>query len=96
MGFTAAAITVTHVYAVIVGTGTPSCTIDPYHNTARNGGGGGTDILNAATAVTSITTGSDLTSFTDDTIPANSWIVFKTTAVTTCTQVTCTITYTVD
>jgi hypothetical protein len=96
MGFTAVAITITHVYGVIAGTGTPTLTIDPYHNTSRNGGGGATDILNVATAVTSITTVTDLTTFNDATIPANSFIVLKTTAMTTVTQATITIKYTVD
>jgi hypothetical protein len=93
MGYTPVAITVTNVYAVIKGT---SCTIDPYHNTDRSGGGGATDILDNATAITSTTTGSNLTSFNDATIPANSWIVLKTTAVSACTQLTVTIKYTVD
>lgn len=96
MGFTFVAITVIEVQAVVVGT-SPSVTIDPYHNTDRSGGGGGTDILDAATAVTSTTTGSNLTSFNDATIPADSWIVLATTAQSgTVTQMTVTIKYTVD
>ena len=93
MGFTFVAITVTEVQAVIVGT---SCTIDPYHNTDRSAGGGATDILDNATAITSTTTGQNLTSFTDATIPADSWVILETTAVTACTELTVTIKYTVD
>lgn len=93
IGFTFVAITVTEVQAVVVGT---SCTIDPYHNTDRSAGGGGTDILDNATAITNTTTGQNLTSFTDETIPADSWIVLATTAITACTEVTVTIRYTID
>jgi hypothetical protein len=93
MGFTFVAITIVELQAVIVGT---SCTIDPYHNTSRSGGGGATDILTAATAITNTTTGQNITSFNDPTIPADSWIVFKTTAVTGCSQITVTMKYTVD
>jgi len=96
MGFTFVAITVQEMQCVVVGT---SCTIDPYHNTARNGGhAGGTTLLDSATACTSITTGTNYTGATlnDVTIPADSWIMFHTTAVTACTEVTLTIKYTVD
>lgn len=93
MGFTSVAITVTNVYAIILGT---SCTIDPYHNTTRNGGGGATDILTAPVAITSNTTVSNNTSFNDATIPANSFIMFRTTAVTACTQITMSVKYTID
>ena len=93
IGFTFVAITVTEVQVVIKGT---SCTIDPYHNTDRSGGGGATDILAGPTAITNTTTGQNITSFNDDTIPADSWIVFVTTAVTACTEITLTINYTVD
>jgi uncharacterized protein (DUF2237 family) len=99
MGFTFVAITVVEMQCVIVGTGTPSCTIDPYHNTARNGGhAGGTTLLDTPTACTNITTGDNYTGATlnDVTIPADSWIVFHTTTQTTCTEVTLTIKYTID
>ena len=96
MGFTFVAITVQEIQAVVVGT-TPSVTIDPYHNTSRNGGGGATDILDAATAITNEAVGQNLTSFNDATIPADSWIVLATTAQTgTVTELTVTISYTVD
>jgi hypothetical protein len=96
MGFTFVAITIQEVQSVVTGT-TPSCTIDPYHNTSRSGGGGATDILTSATAITNETTGQNLTSFTDATIPADSWIVFATTAQTgTVSEIIVTMRYTVD
>jgi hypothetical protein len=96
MGYTFVAITVQEIQAVIVGTGSPSCTINPCHGTDRSSATN--TLIDSPTAVTSTTTGSNITgaSLNDVTIPADSWIVFKTTASTTCTQVTCTIKYTVD
>ena len=91
VGYVPSSITISHVYAVVVGI---FCTIDPYHNTSRSGGGGATDILSAPAEI--LATGSDLTSFNDPTVPSGSWIMFKTTGVSACTQVTCTIKYTVD
>ena len=97
MGFTFVAITVTEVQAVVVGSDTPSVTIDPYHNTDRSAGGGDTDILDNATAITSETSGSNLTSFNDATIPADSWVVLEITAQSgTVDELTVTIKYTVD
>jgi hypothetical protein len=96
IGFTFVAITVTEIQAVVVGS-SPSVTIDPYHNTDRSGGGGATDILSSATAITNTTTGQNLTSFNDATIPADSWIVLATTAQSgTVTELQITINYTVD
>ncbi len=74
------AITITEVQAVVKGSSTPSVTIDPYHTLDRSGGGAENDILDAATAITGETTGQNLTDFDDPTIPADSWIVLKTTA----------------
>jgi len=96
MGFTFVAITVTEVQAVLKGTANgQSVTIDPAHDTDRSAAGN--DILDAATAITSLTTGSNLTSFDDPTIPADSYIILKTTAMAgTVTELTVTIKYTVD
>ena len=97
MGFTFVAITVVEIQAVLVGSATPSVTIDPFHNTDRSGAGGATDILTSATAITSVTTGQNLTSFNDATIPADSWIILLTSAQSgTVTELTVTITYTID
>jgi hypothetical protein len=87
------AVTVREVQAVVVGT---SCTIDPYHNAQRGGAGAGGDVLNVATAITNTTTGQNLTTFADATIPADSWLIFKSTAVTACTEINVTFRYTVD
>ena len=87
------AVTIREVQAVVVGT---SCTIDPYHNTDRSGGGGATDVLDAATLINNTTTGQNLTSFTDATIPADSWLILETTTSTSCTELTVTFRYTVD
>jgi len=96
MGFAFAAITVTEIQAVVVGSSTPSLTIDPYHSTSRTGGVDN-DILASATAITNTTTGQNLTSFDDPTIPADSWVIFKTTAKSgIVTEATITIKYTVD
>jgi hypothetical protein len=96
MGFTFVAITVQEIQAVVEGSA-PSITIDPYHNTSRAGGGGATDILASATAITNTTTGQNLTSFNDATIPADSWIIFEATAESgTNDSITVTITATVD
>lgn len=95
MGFTFSAITVTEVQAVVKGSATPSVTIDPSHSTDRSAAGN--DILNAATAITNTTTGQNLTSFDDATIPADSWIWMISTAQSgTVDEMTVTIKYTID
>jgi hypothetical protein len=74
------AVTIREIEVVIVGT---SCTIDPYHNPSRSGGGGATDILNAATAITSTTSYNipgDGGTLNDVTIPADSWLMMEVTA----------------
>lgn len=95
LGFTFVAITITEIQAVVVGSDTPSVTIDPSHSTDRSAAGN--DILAAATAITNTTTGQNLTSFDDPTIPADSWIWLLTTAQSgTVDELTVTIKYTVD
>ena len=92
-----AAVTIQELQATVVGSSTPSVTIDPYHNTNRAGGGGATDILASATAITNTTTGQNLTSFNDATIPIDSWLVLATTAQSgTVTSLTVTFRYTYD
>lgn len=88
------AITITNVYAVVRGT-TPSVTINPVQTTDRSAAG--TAILSAATAITNTTTGQDLSTFNDATVPSGSWIVLKTTATSgTVDEITVLISYKVD
>lgn len=88
------AMTISNVYAVVKGT-TPSVTINPVQTTDRSSAG--TAILTTATAITNTTTGQNLTSFNDATVPSGSWIVFKTTAQSgTVTELTITIAYDID
>jgi len=77
MFFTPVAITVSQINAVVVGS-TPSVTINPTHGTSRAAVTNA--ILASATAITNTTTGQELTSFGDATIPADSWVALKTTA----------------
>lgn len=90
------AVTIREIEAVIVGT---SCTIDPYHNTDRSAGGGATDVLSAATAITATTSYNipgDGGTLNDVTIPADSWLVMEVTAADSCTQISVTFRYTID
>ncbi|MHA2163346.1 MAG: hypothetical protein ACXABF_13075, partial [Candidatus Thorarchaeota archaeon] len=75
--FTDVAITIQSIRAVVRGT-TPSVTINPRHSTDRSAAGN--TILSSATAITNTTTGQNLTSFNDATVPASSWIWLETTA----------------
>jgi hypothetical protein len=79
VGFTFVAITITEIQAVVKGT-TPSITIDPYHTTSRDTISN--DILTTPTAITNTTGGQNISSFADATVPADSWIVLETTAIT--------------
>ncbi|KKM63643.1 hypothetical protein LCGC14_1509460, partial [marine sediment metagenome] len=94
LGFYFFAITIIEVQAVVVGT-SPSVTIDPEHRTARDTTG--LDILASPTAITNEGAGQNLTSFDDPTVPADSWIILLTTALSgTVTELTVTIRYTID
>lgn len=73
-----AAVTITEVVAVVVGSSTPSVTIEPQHNTDRSAAGN--NVLSSATAITNTTTGQTLTGFDDATLPADSWLWLETTA----------------
>jgi len=72
------AVTVRELQCVVVGSATPSVTINPKHGTDRSAAG--TALLNAATAITNTTTGQNLTSFTDNTLVADSFLWLETTA----------------
>jgi hypothetical protein len=71
------AVTITKVVGVLTGDYT-SVTINPKHSTDRSAAGNA--LLSAATAITSTTTGTVITSFSDATIPANSFLWLETTA----------------
>jgi len=78
MFFTDDAITVTQMNAVLKGTSTPSVTWTIRHNSDRNATGA--EVVTSGTTTTSTTTGSEVTSFNDETIPAGSWVWLETTA----------------
>ena len=88
-------ITITNIYAVIRGSDTPSVTINPVHTLDRSDSG--TAILSVPAAITSTTTGHNLITFNDATVPAGSWIVIKTTDQSgTVYELNITIIYTID
>jgi len=88
-------ITITNIYAVIRGSAVPSVTINPVQTLDRSAAG--TAILSAPVAITNTTTGQNLTTFNDATVPAGSWIVIKTTAQSgTVLELCVTIIYTID
>ncbi len=72
------AVTIREVHAVVVGSSTPSCTVNPKHHTDRNNAGNA--VLDSATAITNTTTGQTLTAFTDATVPIDSFLWLETTA----------------
>ncbi len=77
--YTSAAVTITAVEGVLAnGTSTPSVTVDLKHHTDRSNVGN--DVFAAPRAVTSTTTGDNLTLGGDVTIPANSFVWVETTA----------------
>ena len=79
MFFTNKAITVTEMRAVLNnGTSTPSVTWTIRHNSDRSATGA--EVVTGGTTTTSVSTGSDVTSFNDATIPADSFVWFVTTA----------------
>lgn len=75
--FTNIAITITKMNIALVGT-TPSLTVTVRHAADRSATGN--EVVTGGTVVTSTTTGQDITSFNDATIPANSHIWIETTA----------------
>lgn len=75
---TEVAITIAEIRAVVQGSSTPSVTVQIYHDT--NISGASNTVLTSATAITNTTVGQSLTSFNDATVPADSWLIFVTTA----------------
>lgn len=75
--FTPVAITVSKIVAVLVGSGSITYTVrhDPDASATGN------EIVTGGSTVTSSTTGGVVTTFNDATIPANSWVWVKLTAV---------------
>lgn len=76
--FTNVAITITKMNAVLVGSATPSLTVTVRHSTDRSAAGN--EVVTGGTVVTSTTSGHDITSFNDATVPANSHVWLETTA----------------
>lgn len=94
--FTFQAITIRELECSIVGS--TSVTIDPFHDLNRSGAGGAKDILTTPTAI-SATTSVNIAAaaLNDATIPADSWIIMETTALSgTPTQLSVTFRYTID
>ena len=75
--FTDTAITINKIRAVLVGS-TPSVTWTLRHGLDRDSVGN--EVIIGGTTTTEITTGVDLTTFDDASIPANSHVWFETTA----------------
>jgi hypothetical protein len=77
--FTNRAITVTEMRAVLNnGASTPSVTWTIRHSTDRSAAGN--EVVTSGTTTTSVSTGSDVVSFNDATIPADSFVWLATTA----------------
>ena len=76
--FTDKAITLTKMRAILTGSATPSVTWTVRHGTDRSGAGA--EAVTGGTVTTETTTGSDVTSFDDDTIVADSHVWIETTA----------------
>jgi hypothetical protein len=92
--YTFEAITIIELQAFVTGS-SPSVTINPVFDSSI--AGAGTAILASPTAITNTTTGQNLTSFNDATIPADNLIRLKTTAQSgTVTLLHLTIKYTLD
>lgn len=76
--FTKDAITITEMRAVLVGSSTPSVTWTIRHGTDRSAAGA--EVVTSGTTTTSTTSGSDVVSFNDATIVADSFVWLETTA----------------
>lgn len=74
--FTDDAITITQLNAVVRGT-SPSVTWTIRHGTDRSATGA--EVVTSGTTTTSVSSGSEVTSFNDSTVPAGSWIWLETT-----------------
>lgn len=96
MFFTNRAITITEMRAVLIGSSTPSVTWTVRHY-ATDRSNAGNEVVTSGTTTTSTSTGSDVTSFNDATIPADSYVWLETTAQSgTVTEFNLTIVYTLD
>lgn len=78
MFFTNEAITITEIRAILVGADTPSVTWTIRHGTDRSATGA--EAVTGGTTTTSVSSGSDVTSFNDATIVADSFVWLETTA----------------
>lgn len=77
--YTDDAITITQLNAVLAGgSSTPSVTYTVRHSSDRSATGN--EVVTSGSTVTSTTTGAEVTSFNDATIPAGSWVWLETTA----------------
>jgi hypothetical protein len=76
--FTNAALTITEIRAVIVGSSTPSITWTLRHGIDRSAAG--SEVITGGTATTSDSSGNDITTFDDPTVVADSFIWVETTA----------------
>ncbi len=93
--FTNRAVTVTEIRAVLVGSSTPSVTWTVRHGTDRSAAGA--EVVTSGTTTTSVSSGSDVTSFNDATIVADSFVWLETTAQSgTVDEIQITIVYTED
>lgn len=77
LDFFQAAVTFQELLATVVGSNSPSVTINPKHSTDRSAAGDA--LLSSPTAITSETTGQNLTSFNDATLVADSHLWLETT-----------------
>jgi hypothetical protein len=77
--FTPVAITISEMRAVLLGSSTPSVTWTIRHH-ATDRSNAGNEVVTSGTTTTSTTSGSDVTSFNDATIPADSFVWLETTA----------------
>lgn len=95
MFFTNQAITITEMRAVLVGSSTPSVTWTIRHGTDRSATGA--EVVTSGTTTTSVSTGSDVTSFNDATVVADSFVWLETTAQSgTVDEIHITVFYTID
>ncbi len=78
MFFTNKSITIKEIRAVLRGSATPSVTMTIRHGTDRDAAGA--EVVTGGSVITSITTGSDITAFNDETIVADSFVWLETTA----------------
>ena len=76
--FFTVAVTITKMRAILVGSSTPSVTWTVRHGTDRSAAG--SEVVTGGSTTTETTTGSDITSFDDATVVANSHLWLETTA----------------